>query len=104
MPVEVIWATAGAGLRTHATRTNIGSAIYQRFLLVLIVTFSPYCFSCTEVPGCVLARGFCDGGAKYCSSIQMPAFFFKLSSSSFNFCACSFFSICDDTSFRLLPL
>src|SRR5208282_2723714 len=100
IPVEVIWATAGAGLRTHATSISIGSAMYHGILLVLIFTLSGYCFSWAEILGCVVATGFCGGGAKYCSSIQMPAFFFTSANSSFNFCACNFFSICEDTSFK----
>src|SRR5271166_2864835 len=38
IPVEVIWAWAGAGLRIHATSISIGGAMYQNVLFVLIVT------------------------------------------------------------------
>src|SRR5208283_17035 len=40
MPVEVIWARTGAELRTHATSTRIGGAMYDSILFVLIFTLS----------------------------------------------------------------
>src|ERR1039458_5347214 len=64
MPVEVIWATAGAGLTTHATTISIGSAMYHRFLVLIsfyplfLLLFLARCFRLRT--GCRCLRGGCE--------------------------------------------